>query len=163
MVPGRGTPGHRRELADDGETLFDAELGAATVPVLVINNQYNTCMVSLPGDAPNVLSALTRSPRKELVTVTSRPNYERLAPVRRDVAAWLSWDRGHCGAAHLRLDESGWRALTTAFWNLHSSPFVFVIKAAGYDPPIRSRLLRAPASPPCRGSFLGAPGNELSP
>ena len=74
MVPGRGTPGHRRELADDGETLFDAELGAATVPVLVINNQYNTCMVSLPGDAPNVLSALTRSPRKELVTVTSRPN-----------------------------------------------------------------------------------------
>jgi hypothetical protein len=54
-----------------GETLFDAEPGAISVPVLIVNNQYDTCSVSPPGDAPSILSALTRSPRKELVTVAS--------------------------------------------------------------------------------------------
>jgi len=32
-----------------------------------------------------------------------QPDYERLRPMRRDVAAWLSWDRGHGGVAHLRM------------------------------------------------------------
>ena len=51
--------------------MFDAELGAIVVSVLVVNNLYDSCRVSPPGDAPNVLAALTRSPRKELVMVAS--------------------------------------------------------------------------------------------
>jgi hypothetical protein len=53
-----------------GETLF-GRAGAIAVPVLVVSNQNDTCAVSPAGDAPNVLAALTRSPRKELVMVTS--------------------------------------------------------------------------------------------
>src|ERR1700737_2372307 len=45
--------------------------GAVAVPVLVVGNEYDTCADTPPGDAPMVLSALTRSPRKELVMVTS--------------------------------------------------------------------------------------------
>ena len=63
-----------------GETLFDAEPGAIAVPVLVVSNQYDTCAVSPPGDAPNVLAALTRSPRKELVMVTSSQIARRSDP-----------------------------------------------------------------------------------
>jgi hypothetical protein len=63
-----------------GETLFDAEPGAITVPVLVVSNQSDTCAVSPPSDAPNILAALTRSPRKELVMVTSRPIARRSDP-----------------------------------------------------------------------------------
>jgi hypothetical protein len=63
-----------------GETLFDAEPGAIAVPVLVVSNQYDTCAVSPPGDAPNVLSALTRSPRTELVMVTSSQIARRSDP-----------------------------------------------------------------------------------
>jgi hypothetical protein len=58
-------PGHA------GETLFDAEPGAITVPVLVVVNQYDSCGVSPPADAPNILAALTRTPRKELAIVAS--------------------------------------------------------------------------------------------
>jgi hypothetical protein len=63
-----------------GETLFDAEPGAIAVPVLVVSNQSDTCAVSPPGDAPNVLAALTRSPRKELVMVTSSQTARRSDP-----------------------------------------------------------------------------------
>jgi class 3 adenylate cyclase len=63
-----------------GETLFDAEPGAIAVPVLVVSNQNDTCGVSPPGDAPNVLAALTRSPRKELVMVTSSQIARRSDP-----------------------------------------------------------------------------------
>jgi hypothetical protein len=63
-----------------GETLFEAEPGAIAVPVLVVSNQYDTCAVSPPGDAPNVLAAVTRSPRKELVMVTSSQIAERSDP-----------------------------------------------------------------------------------
>jgi hypothetical protein len=63
-----------------GETLFDAEPGAIAVPVLVVSNQNDTCAVSPPGDAPNVLAALTRSPRKELVMVTSSQIAKRSDP-----------------------------------------------------------------------------------
>ena len=63
-----------------GETLFDAEPGAIAVPVLVVSNRYDTCAVSPPGDAPNVLAALARSPRKELIMVTSSQIVRRSDP-----------------------------------------------------------------------------------
>ena len=63
-----------------GETLFDAEPGAIAVPVLVVSNQNDTCTVSPPGDAPNILAALTRSPRKELVMMTSSQIARRSDP-----------------------------------------------------------------------------------
>jgi len=56
-----------RRTGSLGETIFDAEPGAIAVPVHVLGNEYDTCAVTPPGDAPMVLSALTRSPRKELV------------------------------------------------------------------------------------------------
>src|SRR5215831_14899329 len=58
-------PGHA------GETLFDTEPGAISVPVLVVVNQYDSCGVSPPADAPSILAALTRAPRKELAVVAS--------------------------------------------------------------------------------------------
>jgi pimeloyl-ACP methyl ester carboxylesterase len=63
-----------------GETLFDAELGAIAVPALVVSSRNDTCAVSPPGDAPNVLAALTRPPRKELVMVTSSQIVRRSDP-----------------------------------------------------------------------------------
>jgi hypothetical protein len=63
-----------------GETLFEAEPGAIAVPALVVSNQYDTCAVSPPGDAPNVLAAVTRAPRKELVMVTSSQIAKRSDP-----------------------------------------------------------------------------------
>jgi hypothetical protein len=63
-----------------GETLFDAEPGAIAVPVLVVSNQNDAYAVSPPGDAPNVLAALARSPHKELVMVTSSQITRRSDP-----------------------------------------------------------------------------------
>jgi hypothetical protein len=63
-----------------GETLFDAEPGAIVVPVLVVNNQSDTCAFSRPGDAPTVLAALTSSPRKQLVMVASSQIERRSDP-----------------------------------------------------------------------------------
>jgi pimeloyl-ACP methyl ester carboxylesterase len=60
-----------RRRGSSGESIFDAEPGAVAVPVLVVSNEYDTCADTPPGDAPMVLSALTRSPRKELVMVAS--------------------------------------------------------------------------------------------
>ena len=65
---------------DAGETIFDAEPGAIAVPVLVVSNEYDTCAETPPGDAPVVLSALTRSPRKELIMVTSSQIAKRSDP-----------------------------------------------------------------------------------
>jgi hypothetical protein len=48
--------------------------------VLVVSNQSDTCAVGPPGDAPNVLAALTRSPHKELVMVTSSQIARRSDP-----------------------------------------------------------------------------------
>jgi hypothetical protein len=48
--------------------------------VLVVSNQSDTCAVSPPGDAPNVLAALTRSPHKELAMVTSSQITRRSGP-----------------------------------------------------------------------------------
>jgi hypothetical protein len=58
--------------------------------------------------------------------VTSSQAAKRSRPLRGDVAARLSRDRGSGSAAYLRLDQSGWRAL-----NLLSHPS-----------PLRSNLIR---------------------
>lgn len=63
-----------------GETIFDAEPGAVVVPVLVVSNDHDTCAETPPGDAPMVLSAMTRSPRKELAMVTSSQIARRADP-----------------------------------------------------------------------------------
>jgi hypothetical protein len=55
-----------------GETVFDAEPGRISVPVLVVTNTADTCRFTPPGGAPQILAALVRSPRKELVMVESR-------------------------------------------------------------------------------------------
>ncbi|HWZ69721.1 MAG TPA: alpha/beta hydrolase [Stellaceae bacterium] len=69
-----------RRPGSSGETIFDAEPGAVAVPVLVVSNEYDTCPDTPPGDAPMVLSALTRSPRKELVMVRSGQTAKRSDP-----------------------------------------------------------------------------------
>jgi hypothetical protein len=63
-----------------GETIFDAEPGAIAVPVLVVSNENDTCAETPPGDASRVLSALTRSRRKELVMVSSSQIARRADP-----------------------------------------------------------------------------------
>ena len=55
-----------------GETVFDSDLGAIAVPALVIANRGDTCPVAAPGFAPQILAALARSPKKEVVYVESR-------------------------------------------------------------------------------------------
>ena len=54
-----------------GETVFDSNLGAIAVPALVVSNRGDTCPVAGPGFAPQILAALARSPRKELIYVDS--------------------------------------------------------------------------------------------
>jgi pimeloyl-ACP methyl ester carboxylesterase len=67
-------------LGRSGETLFDAEPGMVAVPALVVSNQSDTCGVSPPSDAPNILAALTRSPRKELMMVSGSQIARRSDP-----------------------------------------------------------------------------------
>jgi pimeloyl-ACP methyl ester carboxylesterase len=55
-----------------GETVFEAEPGLISVPMLVVANSGDTCRATPPGDAPRILAAATRSPRKELMMVESR-------------------------------------------------------------------------------------------
>lgn len=53
------------------ETVFDANLAAITVPVLIVANQNDACPGTPPGDAPSIVPSLVRSPRKEVVYVKS--------------------------------------------------------------------------------------------
>lgn len=53
------------------ETVFDSEPGAIAVPALVVANRGDTCPVAGPGFAPQILSALARAPRKEIIYVES--------------------------------------------------------------------------------------------
>jgi pimeloyl-ACP methyl ester carboxylesterase len=53
------------------ETVFDTDLAAITVPVLIVANQNDACPGTPPGDAPRIAAALVRSPRKEVVYVKS--------------------------------------------------------------------------------------------
>ena len=54
-----------------GETVFDSEPGLIAAPALVVANQGDTCKLTPPGDAPNLVAALARSPRKEVIVVAS--------------------------------------------------------------------------------------------
>ena len=54
-----------------GETVFDSDLGAISVPALVVANREDTCRIAAPGFAPQILAALTRAPKKELFYVDS--------------------------------------------------------------------------------------------
>jgi pimeloyl-ACP methyl ester carboxylesterase len=67
-----------------GETVFDTNLAAITVPVLIVGNQNDTCPATPPGDAPRIAAALARSSRKEVVYVhsdqISSPPCEAYAP-----------------------------------------------------------------------------------
>ena len=54
-----------------GETVFDSDLGAIAVPALVVSNRGDTCPIAGPGFAPQILQALGRSPRKEIIYVES--------------------------------------------------------------------------------------------
>src|SRR5579862_4926174 len=51
----------------NGETVFDSDLGAIAVPALVVSNRGDTCPSAGPGFAPQILAALARAPRKEIV------------------------------------------------------------------------------------------------
>jgi hypothetical protein len=55
----------------NGETVFDSDLGAIAVPALVVSNRGDTCPSAGPGFAPQILAALARSPRKEIIYVES--------------------------------------------------------------------------------------------
>ena len=55
-----------------GETVFDAAPGMISVPTLVVANTADTCRFTPPGDAPHIVAALVRSPRKELMMFESR-------------------------------------------------------------------------------------------
>jgi pimeloyl-ACP methyl ester carboxylesterase len=54
-----------------GETVFDSDLGAIAVPALVVSNRGDTCPSAGPGFAPQILAALGRAPRKDIVYVDS--------------------------------------------------------------------------------------------
>jgi hypothetical protein len=54
-----------------GETVFDSDLGAIAVPALIVANRGDTCPIAGPGFAPQILAALARSPRKEIIYVES--------------------------------------------------------------------------------------------
>ncbi|HWB47553.1 MAG TPA: alpha/beta hydrolase [Stellaceae bacterium] len=58
--------------SSSGETVFDSDLGAIAVPALVVSNRGDTCPSAGPGFAPQILAALSRAPRKELIYVESR-------------------------------------------------------------------------------------------
>jgi hypothetical protein len=53
------------------ETVFDSDLGAITVPALVVANRSDTCPSAGPGPTTQILAALSRSPRKEAIYVDS--------------------------------------------------------------------------------------------
>jgi hypothetical protein len=54
-----------------GETVFDSDLGAIAVPALIVVNRHDTCPLAGPGPATQMLAALARSPRKDIITVDS--------------------------------------------------------------------------------------------
>jgi len=55
----------------NGETVFDSDLGAIAIPALVVSNRGDSCPIAGPGFAPQILAALARSPRKDLIYVES--------------------------------------------------------------------------------------------
>lgn len=53
------------------ETVFDSDLGAIAVPALIVSNRGDNCPSAGPGFAPQILAALARAPKKELIYVES--------------------------------------------------------------------------------------------
>lgn len=53
------------------ETVFDSGLGAIAAPTLIVSNRGDTCPSAGPGFAPQILAALSRAPRKEIIYVES--------------------------------------------------------------------------------------------
>jgi len=128
-----------------GETVFDADPGAIAVPVLVVSNAGDGCIVSPPGDGPRLLAALTRSSRKELILVQSS---EIQSDPCEALAARLSRDRGNDRAAHRRLDQGRSRPLIAEARRR--------ISAAG-SPAMRTILLRLLRPPTSARSRRGRP------
>jgi hypothetical protein len=54
-----------------GETMFDANPGAISIPALVVANQGDACASTPPADATVLVGYLSRSPRKEMILVQS--------------------------------------------------------------------------------------------
>jgi hypothetical protein len=54
-----------------GESVFSSDLGAIAVPALVVANRNDTCPIAGPSFAPQILAALARSPRKDIIYVES--------------------------------------------------------------------------------------------
>jgi alpha-beta hydrolase superfamily lysophospholipase len=54
-----------------GETTFSAGASAIAVPALVVGNASDHCRSSPPGDAQNLVAAMARSPRKDVILVDS--------------------------------------------------------------------------------------------
>lgn len=84
------------------ETVFDTNLAAITVPVLIVANRNDACQVTPPTDAPRIAAALVHAPRKEVVYVqsdqTRSPACEAMSPhgyygieaaVVRRIADWI--------------------------------------------------------------------------
>ena len=63
-----------------GETVFDANPAAISVPALIVANQGDTCAVTPAADAAVLAGYLTRSPRKEVILVQSSDSDPRSAP-----------------------------------------------------------------------------------
>lgn len=63
-----------------GDTVFDTNLAAIAVPVLIVANRHDFCRVTPPGDAATIAATLTRSPRKEVVYVDSEQVEPRSPP-----------------------------------------------------------------------------------
>jgi hypothetical protein len=53
------------------ESVFDSDLGAIGVPALVVSNRGDNCPIAGPGFAPNILAALARAPKKDVIYVES--------------------------------------------------------------------------------------------
>ena len=63
-----------------GETVFDANPAAISVPALIVANQGDTCAVTPAADAAVLAGYLTRSPRKEVILVQSSDSDPRSPP-----------------------------------------------------------------------------------
>jgi hypothetical protein len=59
-----------------GETVFDSDLGAIAVPALIVVNRADACASAGPAPAPQMLAALARAPRKDIIYVESHDSRE---------------------------------------------------------------------------------------
>jgi hypothetical protein len=69
---------------NSGETVFDSEPGAITIPALIVANRGDTCPSTPAADANSIAAALVRSSRKEVIYVESdqirSPPCEAMSP-----------------------------------------------------------------------------------